>query len=284
LTQTCGRGQETPSSNRSSTMKFKNSKILIIAGSDPSGGAGIQADLKTATAHKVYASAAITCLTAQNTKKVFAIHNSPIEFLRQQIEVVLTDIKFDAIKIGMLGTAEIIDCVADVLQKKAKKIPLILDSVMVATSGDLLLKENAVEALKSKLIRGAFIVTPNIDEAEVLAEMKINDVGDMKSAALIIKALGCNAVLIKGGHLKSRDEKIHSILLDEKDKFHLISNKKVKVKNVHGSGCTLASALACNIAKKMKLLAAVKKANTYTSSAIAKNLKIGKGSAVLKHF
>jgi hydroxymethylpyrimidine/phosphomethylpyrimidine kinase len=256
-------------------------KILIIAGSDPSGGAGIQADIKTATAHKVYAGAVITCLTAQNTKKVFAIHNSPIAFLRQQLEAVLDDIKFDAIKIGMLGNAEIIDCVADVLNRKAKKIPLILDSVMVATSGDLLLKENAVEALKSKLIKGAKIVTPNIDEAKVLAEMEINDIGDMKSAALIIKALGCKSVLIKGGHLNFLDGKIHSVLLDEKDKFHIISNKKIGKKNLHGTGCTLASALACNIAKKMPLVKAAKKANDYVYCAIVKSLKVGRGSLVL---
>jgi len=258
-------------------------KILIIAGSDPSGGAGIQADIKTATAHGVYAGAVITCLTAQNTKKVFAVHNSPVQFLRQQIEVVLSDIKFDAIKIGMLGTAEIIDCVADALSKK-KNIPLILDTVMVATSGDLLLKENAVEALKSRLIKGAYIITPNIDEAEVLAEMKINDIGDMKSAALIIKALGCKAVLIKGGHLKFSDEKIHSVLLDEKDKFYIISNKKIGKKNLHGTGCTLASALACNVAKKMDLVKAVKKANEYVYRSIVKSLKVGKGSLVLRHF
>ena len=258
-------------------------KILIIAGSDPSGGAGIQADIKTATVHGIYAGAVVTCLTAQNTKKVFAVHNSPIQFLRQQIEVVLSDIKFDAIKIGMLGTAEIIDCVADALSKK-KNIPLILDTVMVATSGDLLLKENAVEALKSRLIKGAYIITPNIDEAEVLAEMKINDIGDMKSAALIIKALGCKAVLIKGGHLKFSDEKIHSVLLDEKDKFYIISNKKIGKKNLHGTGCTLASALACNVAKKMDLVKAVKKANEYVYRSIVKSLKVGKGSLVLRHF
>ncbi len=258
-------------------------KILIIAGSDPSGGAGIQADIKTATVHGIYAGAVVTCLTAQNTKKVFAVHNSPIQFLRQQIEVVLSDIKFDAIKIGMLGTAEIIDCVADALSKK-KNIPLILDTVMMATSGDLLLKENAVEALKSRLIKGAYIITPNIDEAEVLAEMKINDIGDMKSAALIIKALGCKAVLIKGGHLKFSDEKIHSVLLDEKDKFYIISNKKIGKKNLHGTGCTLASALACNVAKKMDLVKAVKKANEYVYRSIVKSLKVGKGSLVLRHF
>lgn len=258
-------------------------KILIIAGSDPSGGAGIQADIKTASAHKVYSAAAITCLTAQNTKKVFAIHNSPIEFLRQQIEVVLDDINFDAVKIGMLGTFEIIDCVSDVLKRKAKKIPLILDTVMVATSGDLLLKKNAVEALKSKLIKGAHIVTPNIDEAEVLAEMEIKDLGDMKSAAIIIKALGCKSVLIKGGHLNFSDGKIRSILLDEKDKFHIISNKKIGNKNLHGTGCTLASAIGCNIAKKMDLVKAVRKANQYVYRSVVKSLKVGKGGLVLGH-
>lgn len=258
-------------------------KIFIIAGSDPSGGAGIQADIKTVTAHKVYSAAAITCLTAQNTKKVFAVHNSPIEFLRQQIEVVLDDINFDAIKIGMLGTAEIIECVSDVLKRKAKKIPLILDTVMVATSGDLLLKKNAVEALKSKLIKGAHIVTPNIDEAEVLAEMEIKDLGDMKSAAIIIKALGCKSVLIKGGHLNFSDGKIRSILLDEKDKFHIVINKKIGNKNLHGTGCTLSSAIACNIAKKMDLVKAVRNANQYVYRSVVKSLKVGKGSLVLGH-
>ena len=258
-------------------------KIFIIAGSDPSGGAGIQADIKTVTAHKVYSAAAITCLTAQNTKKVFAVHNSPIEFLRQQIEVVLDDINFDAIKIGMLGTAEIIECVSDVLKRKAKKIPLILDTVMFATSGDLLLKKNAVEALKSKLIKGAHIVTPNIDEAEVLAEMEIKDLGDMKSAAIIIKALGCKSVLIKGGHLNFSDGKIRSILLDEKDKFHIVINKKIGNKNLHGTGCTLSSAIACNIAKKMDLVKAVRNANQYVYRSVIKSLKVGKGSLVLGH-
>ncbi|MBU6140041.1 MAG: bifunctional hydroxymethylpyrimidine kinase/phosphomethylpyrimidine kinase [Proteobacteria bacterium] len=259
-------------------------KILIIAGSDPSGGAGIQADIKTATAHKVYSAAAITCLTAQNTKKVFAIHNSPIEFLREQIAVVLEDIQFDAIKIGMLGTAEIIDCVADLLRKKAKNIPLILDTVMVATSGDLLLKKNAIAALKLKLINGAYIVTPNIDEAEVLAEMEIKNIFNMQQAALKIKALGCEAVLIKGGHLNFSDGRIHNILLDEKNNFHRISSKKIENIQLHGTGCTLASALACNIAKKMDLLSATKKANRYVFRSAVKNLSVGKGSAVLSHF
>jgi hydroxymethylpyrimidine/phosphomethylpyrimidine kinase len=265
-------------------MKSRIPKILIIAGSDPSGGAGIQADLKTASANKVYAAAAITCLTAQNTKEVRAIHYAPLEFLREQLVTVLDDIEFDAIKIGMLGSLEIIDCVADVLTKKAKKIPLILDTVMVATSGDLLLKKNAVEALKSRLLNGCLIATPNSDEAEVLAEMKIKTISDMQLAASKIAALGAKNVLIKGGHLNFSNGKIHSILRDEKGIFHKISNKKIGKKNLHGTGCTLASAVACNVAKKIEIVAAVRKANSYVYRSIVKSLVVGKGSLVLQHF
>ncbi len=259
-------------------------KILVIAGSDPSGGAGVQADIKTATALKVYAAAAITCLTAQNTKKVYAVQEVETDFLRQQIESVLSDIEIDVIKIGMLGSAEIIDCVADVLARKAKKIPVVLDTVMVATSGDLLLKKDAVEALKSRLVKGAFIVTPNIHEAEVLAEMQIKTFWDMQVAAVKIKALGAKNVLIKGGHLDFEDKRIHSTLLDHQDQFHEITNKKVGKADLHGTGCTLASALACNLAKKQDLVEAVRKANSYVYRAVVKNLKIGAGSRVLQHF
>ncbi len=262
-----------------------NPKILIIAGSDPSGGAGIQADLKVATAHKVYAGAVITSLTAQNTAKVSAIHNPPIDFLRQQIETVLDDIEFDAIKIGMLSNQEIIDCVADIIEKKAKKVPLILDTVMVATSGDLLLQKNAVEALKKKLVARAYLVTPNIDEAEILAEMKIKNISDMKLAARKIKALGCLAVFVKGGHLESADGKIYSILLDEDEKFHLVSNKRIAGIKIHGTGCSLASAIASNVAKDdSNLLKSVKKANSYIFRSAKNNLAVGKGSRVLMHF
>ncbi len=261
-----------------------NPKILIIAGSDPSGGAGIQADIKTATAHKVYAAAAITCLTAQNTQRVFAVHESPIDFLRQQITAVLEDIKIDVIKIGMLGSVEIVDCVADILQKEAQEIPVVLDTVMVATSGDLLLKENAVMALKSKLVNGAYVVTPNIDEAEILAEMKIANLSDMEIAAFKIKSLGAKNVLLKGGHLNFSDGKIHSILLDEEDQIHQISNNKVKTESLHGTGCTLAAALACNLAKGQDLVQAVRNANQYVYCSVLRNLEVGKGSRVLQHF
>ena len=222
-------------------------------------------------------------MTAQNTQKVFAIHNSPIDFLRQQIEVVLADIKFDAIKIGMLGNQEIIDCVADVINKKAKKIPLILDPVMVATSGDLLLQENAVVALKTKLLKKSFIATPNIDEAQVLIGKKITTISDMKNAATLIKKMGAKSVLVKGGHLATKN-KITSVLLDENDKFHLISNPRFGQKNIHGTGCTLATAIACNIAKKLDLVKAVRNANSYVYRSITKSLKIGQGSLILQHF
>lgn len=259
-------------------------KILIIAGSDPSGGAGIQADLKTATALKTYSGAVITSLTAQNTKKVFSIHNPPIEFLAAQLNAVLEDIKFDAIKIGMLSNREIIECVSDILNKKAKKIPLILDSVMVATSGDLLLEKNAVDSLKSRLVKRAYLVTPNIDEAEILSGIKITNIKEMQEAASIIRALGTKNVLIKGGHLNLKEEKITNLLLDEKGKFHFIYNKRLKNKKLHGTGCSLSSAITCNLAKKMPPLLAVKKANDFIHKMIVGNLQVGKGSLVLQHF
>jgi hydroxymethylpyrimidine/phosphomethylpyrimidine kinase len=259
-------------------------KILIIAGSDSCGGAGIQADIKTATACKVYAATAITCLTAQTTKKIVATQEIPPEFLRQQIEAVLDDIKFDAIKIGMLQTKAIIHCVADILDRKTKNIPLILDPVMVATSGDLLLEKNAFKALKSRLVKGAYIITPNIYEAQILAEIKITNIEEMKKAAFKIKSLGSKAVLVKGGHLDSFNHKIYSVLLDEKNQFHLIGNRKFGNENLHGTGCTLASALACNIAKKIDLPAAVRNANKYVYRSIVRSAKIGKGSLLLQHF
>lgn len=256
-------------------------KILIIAGSDSCGGAGLQADIKIATALKTYAAAAVTCLTAQNTRGVFDVFYPSKEFLEKQISVVLDDIKFDAIKIGMLGNAEVIDVVADILEKKAKKIPLILDTVMIATSGDLLLEKNALQALKSRLVKGCYLATPNIDEAEILAEMKIKNLPNMKSAALKIKALGAKNILIKGGHLKTSSNQIENLLLDEKNIFTIIPNPKIKIKKIHGTGCSLATAITCNIAKKQPLIKAVKNANQFLFRKIKTSIKIGGGSNVL---
>jgi len=263
---------------------MNESKILIIAGSDSCGGAGIQADIKTATALKVYSASVITSLTAQNTRKVYAIYDLPTEFLKQQLDVVLEDIQFDAIKIGMLSNSDVIETVNSVLKNKYKKIPIVLDPVMVATSGDILLQKSSIESLKKNLINKAKIITPNIDEAEILSGIKIKNLSDMREASSIIKGFGCQAVLIKGGHLNFADGKVHSLLLDEEDDFYLVSNKKVGSKDIHGTGCTLASAIASNLAKKLDLINAVRKANDYVYRCVSSNIKAGKGSLVLKHW
>jgi hydroxymethylpyrimidine/phosphomethylpyrimidine kinase len=261
-------------------------KILIIAGSDSCGGAGIQADIKTATALHTYSSTAITCLTNQNTQKVYNINYTPVAILSEQIKVLLDDINFDVIKIGMLGNQEIIDCVHKALLKKFKKIPIILDPVMVATSGDLLFDKSAINDLKLKLISKCFMVTPNIDEAKVLSGINIKNISDMREAASEIKTnLGCKTVLVKGGHLNFTDGKIHNVFLDNDHKFHIISNKKINAKKLHGTGCTLATAIACYLAKKPeKELWAVKKANNYVYEAVDNFLNVGKGSLVLQHW
>jgi hydroxymethylpyrimidine/phosphomethylpyrimidine kinase len=263
-------------------------KILIIAGSDSCGGAGIQVDIKTATYLKTYAATAITCLTAQSSARVYEVFYPPIDFLKQQIRVVLNDMSFNCIKIGMLGNAEIVDLVAEILAKKAKNVKIVLDTVMVATSGDLLMEGSALSVLKSKLINQAYLVTPNITEAEILSQMRIVNVSDMKRAAETIKELGCKNVLIKGGHLGSESNILINLLLSEDGKFHLITNKKLgkdyKNQNIHGTGCTLASAIACNLAKKIDLLSAVRKANAYVYRSIVKSADIGKGSRILINY
>lgn len=256
-------------------------KILIIAGSDPSGGAGIQTDIKTATAHHTYSAAVITCLTAQNTQKVTAIYNPPIAFLQNQLDTLLSDIAFDVIKIGMLGNAQVIDCVSKTLKKKAKNVPIILDTVMVATSGDCLLDSTAIKDLK-KFVAQSFLVTPNVDEAQILADMQIFNVSDMKKAAFKIKQLGCENVLIKGGHLKSNHSHITNLLLCD-NKYVMIKNRKINIDNIHGTGCALASAIACNIANNDDVILALRKANRYISDRIKKSIMVGKGSHVLQH-
>ena len=267
-------------------------KILIIAGSDSGGGAGIQADIKTATALKTYCSTVITCITAQNTKGVFAIEKVSNKMLKSQIQACLSDISFEAIKIGMLGDGEIIETIFNCLNDNLlnSNIPIILDPVMVATSGDILLEISAIEKLKSLLVPKSFLITPNIDEAELLAGIKINNITQMKEAAMIIKKIGAVNVLIKGGHLDNKANSVTNLLLDQENNFHFISNKKINIfdegmkVNFHGTGCTLATAISCNIANGLNIVDAVKKGNNYVYKAIKNNLKIGSGSRVLKHF
>ncbi len=258
-------------------------RILIIAGSDSCGGAGVQADIKTATSLKTYSASAITCLTAQNSQKVYDVFYSPTDFLIKQIAVVLDDIKIDAIKIGMLGNAEITEAVAKILKQKAKNIPIITDPVMIATSGDSLLKNNAINVLKNQLIANSYLVTPNIFEAEILAEMKIKNLDDVKIAAQKIQKIGAKNVLIKGGHLNSGN-KILNYLLTKNHQEIIFTNKKLPFKNIHGTGCTLATAITCFLSQNLDLKTAIKKANLFVYQAIKNSQKIGKGSRILKHF
>ena len=251
---------------------------LTIAGSDSSGGAGIQADIKTMMANGVYAMSAITALTAQNTTGVTAILNATPEFLGQELDSVFTDIFPDAVKIGMVSDRELICVIAEKLkQYQAKNI--VVDPVMVATSGARLISEDAIDTLKQELFSLATVLTPNIPEAEVLAEMKISSEEDMiRAAEIISEKYGC-AVLCKGGHhLNDAND-----LLYEDHACRWFKGKKIDNPNTHGTGCTLSSAIASNLAKGFELDEAVERAKTYISGALAAGLDLGKGSGPMDH-
>ena len=251
---------------------------LTIAGSDSSGGAGIQADIKTMTANGVYAMSAVTALTAQNTMGVTAISEVSPEFLRQQLDAVFTDIFPDAVKTGMVANAELIEMIAERLSfYKAKNI--VVDPVMVATSGARLISEAAISTLKERLLPIASVITPNIPEAEVLSDMRIADSSDMERAARhISEAYGC-AVLLKGGHSISDAND----LLYEKGEATWFEGVRINNPNTHGTGCTLSSAIASNLAKEYDLKTAVRLAKSYISGALADMLDIGKGSGPMNH-
>nr|WP_320024425.1 bifunctional hydroxymethylpyrimidine kinase/phosphomethylpyrimidine kinase [uncultured Acetobacterium sp.] len=257
-------------------------KILSIAGSDSSGGAGIQADIKTIMAHHMYAMTVITVLTAQNTTGVYGIAEVKPEFVENQMDCVFTDIYPDAIKIGMVYNAEIIKSIAAKLkQHQAKNI--VLDPVMVATSGGKLLSDDSIESLKNELMPLADIITPNIPEAECLCGFDIHSKADMVRAAKKIAENYSGSILIKGGHL-----------FESADDFLLIQNEKcreevwfpgVKIDNpnTHGTGCTLSSAIACQLAAGEAVGQAVKNAKDYVTGALSANLDMGKGSGPLDH-
>ena len=252
---------------------------LSIAGSDTSGGAGIQADLKTMTMNGVFAMSAITALTAQNTTGVQGIFEVTPEFLGMQIDSVFTDIRPDAVKIGMVSSVNLISVIAEKLTAYHAE-NIVVDPVMVATSGaKKLISEDAVSALKEKLLPLATVVTPNIPEAEVLADMKITSPADMVTAAEIIsKAYHC-AVLCKGGHSMND---ANDLLYDEKG-AHWFRGKRIDNPNTHGTGCTLSSAIAANLAKGNDLEAAVERAKEYISGALAAMLDLGAGSGPMNH-
>lgn len=251
---------------------------LTIAGSDCSGGAGIQADLKTMLANGVYGMSAITALTAQNTTGVTAVSEVAPEFLGQQIDAVFTDIFPDAVKVGMTANDRLIEVIAErLIFYKARNI--VVDPVMIATSGARLISEIAVTALKEKLLPLATVVTPNIPEAEVLSGMKLSDKKDMEKAAdLINKTYGC-AVLLKGGHsINDAND-----LLYENGEITWFEGMRINNPNTHGTGCTLSSAIASNLAKGYDLRQSVKLAKEYISGALSAMLDLGKGSGPLNH-
>ena len=257
-------------------MKMKTA--LTIAGSDSSGGAGIQADLKTMTMNGVYAMSAITALTAQNTTGVRAIQESTPDFLKDQIDAVFEDIYPDAVKIGMVASSELIRVIAERLRfYKAENI--VVDPVMVATSGSALLKSDAVKTLIEEFLPIATVVTPNIPEAEILSEITIKTEDDMVTAA---KKIGDNyhcAVLLKGGHnINDANDLLYS-----NGEATWFKGKRINNPNTHGTGCTLSSAIASNLAKGFSLNDAVKRAKDYISSALAADLDLGKGSGPMNH-
>ena len=252
---------------------------LTIAGSDSSGGAGIQADIKTMTANGVYAMSAITALTAQNTTGVTSIMEATPQFLAEELDCIFTDIYPDAIKTGMVASTDLIEVIADKLTVyKAKNI--VVDPVMVATSGARLISEDAISTLKSKLLPLAKVITPNIPEAEVLSEMQIKSEADMEKAAEIIcDRLGCS-VLLKGGHQLND---ANDLLWQTDEQATWFMGKRIDNPNTHGTGCTLSSAIASNLAKGYDLKTSVKYAKNYISGALAAGLNLGKGSGPMNH-
>lgn len=253
---------------------------LTIAGSDSGGGAGIQADLKTFAAHGVYGTSAITALTAQNTVGVDGVHVVPDDFVTAQIEAVVSDIGCDAVKTGMLANSTIVEAVAAAVE--SLELPnLVVDPVMVAKSGDHLVDEEAVHALRWTLLRLARVVTPNIPEAEVLAKMPIKSKEDMREAARRIAMLKPAAVVIKGGHLSGPE--VIDILL-ESGTYHEWIGPRIEGPNTHGTGCTFASAIAAHLAKGAALKDAVPAAKEYVEGAMRHGIPLGRGHRPLNHF
>lgn len=254
-------------------------KALTIAGSDSSGGAGIQADLKTFAAHGVFGMSVITAVTAQNTQGVFAVQDISMEVIKKQIDAIFTDIEVDGLKIGMVSQIDTIKIIADRLKEYRPK-NVVLDPVMVSKSGYHLLQPDAKEALINELLPLATVVTPNIPEAEVITGMHIETLKDMEKAALLIYKMGPKYVLIKGGHLENDAT---DILFDGND-YISFESKRIETKNTHGTGCTLSSAIASNLAKGNSIEASIQKAKDYITTAIKNSLSIGKGVGPTNHF
>jgi hydroxymethylpyrimidine/phosphomethylpyrimidine kinase len=255
--------------------------VLIVAGSDSGGGAGIQADIKTVTALGGFAMTAITALTAQSTRGVFGVHPVPPAFVAQQMAVVLDDLGADAVKTGMLHDADVIDAVATMLAEKAAAVPLVVDPVMVAKGGAALLQRSAQEALVTRLLPRATVITPNLPEAEALLGRRIADVAAMREAARDLQALGASAVLVKGGHLDG--DTITDVLRLPGGEERLFEGARIDTRSTHGTGCTLASAITAGLAQGLALADAVARARAYLVEAIRTAPGFGHGHGPLNH-
>lgn len=263
--------------------KYSYTSTLTIAGFDPSGGAGIQADIKTFSALGCYATSVLTALPVQNTMGVRTIYPIPCQAVQEQIEVVLDDIFPNALKIGMVHTSELVTTIVETLDKYPK-IPIIFDPVMVATSGHKLIEDETIQIITKKLFPIADIITPNLDEAGILAQMKIENVQDMYLAGEKIRRLGVKNILLKGGHLKTKQ--LTSLFFSEEGKIHKFHFEKHNTNNTHGSGCTLSSAITSFLAQGKSMLEAVTLGQNYVQEAIfqGKDVAIGKGNGPLNHF
>ena len=260
-------------------------RVLIIAGSDSGGGAGIQADLKTFAALRVYGASVLTALTAQNTRGVQAIHEVPAAFVTAQIESVFADLQIKAVKIGMLPSTDVIRAVAECLRKHAQAIPVVLDPVMVAASGDRLINEEAVETLRAELMPLANVVTPNLPEAAtLLGEAEAGHENEAVGQARRLLERGARAVLIKGGHGEGRESVDH--LLSRDGTLRRFAAPRIETRNNHGTGCTLSAAVAAGLAGGAGLAEAVAAAKTYVTEAIrmADTVPVGHGHGPLHHF
>lgn len=253
--------------------------VLTIAGSDCSGGAGIQADLKTFSSLGTYGMSVITSVVAENTSRVISVHNVPVNIIKEQIDAVFEDITVDGIKIGMLNDIDTMKVVAEKLNQY-KPVNVVVDPVMIAKGGHALMQKEALSSLKNEIIPFAYLLTPNIPEAEIIVGREINSIEDMKNAALKIHNMGSKNVLIKGGHLTG--DAVDVLYMD--GEFFTFTSKRINTKNTHGTGCTLSSAITAYIAKGHTVKDSVENAKNYVTKAIEHSLPIGKGNGPLNHF
>lgn len=255
-------------------------KALTIAGSDCSGGAGIQADIKSMSANGVFAMSVITAITAQNTMGVFDIQDITPDMIKAQIKAIFDDIEVDAVKIGMVSKIESIKAIGQALRSVEKLPPIVLDPVMVSKSGFKLLSEDAKDTLIKELFPLSTLITPNLPEAEEILGIKIENLDEMKEAAVKLKELGCKYVLVKGGHL---EDDATDLLYDGKN-FIYLKQERIETTHTHGTGCTLSSAIAANLAKGMNIEQAVKLGKEYITNAIKNSFELGHGVGPTHHF